>query len=191
MPATDPARRVLVTGGAGFIGASILLALARRHPAWEIVAFDRLTRRGSELNLPRLKAMPASCSATATCARRGDLDGDRATVDALVEACSAEPSVLAGSRDAAGGRRRQPRRRRQLLRACSGAQGRACRCSSPPAVCTVEALRSSSRSARSRRRFGLIDDRPVPARGCGHLGSVPAGRRALAVRGDASSRRSS
>ena len=51
---TAPA--VLITGGAGFIGASIALELAARHPDWEVLALDNLHRRGSELNLVRLKA---------------------------------------------------------------------------------------------------------------------------------------
>ncbi len=48
--------RVLVTGGAGFIGANVALGLAERHPDWEIAALDNLRRRGAELNLPRLRA---------------------------------------------------------------------------------------------------------------------------------------
>ena len=47
--------RVLVTGGAGFVGANLAIALAARHPDWEVVALDNLQRRGSELNLPRLR----------------------------------------------------------------------------------------------------------------------------------------
>src|SRR4051794_41553786 len=48
-------RTVLVTGGAGFVGANLAVALAERHPAWRVFAFDNLKRRGSELNLPRLR----------------------------------------------------------------------------------------------------------------------------------------
>src|SRR4029078_8408945 len=51
-----PEHRVLVTGGAGFVGANLAIALAERHPGWEIVACDTLKRRGSELNLSLLRS---------------------------------------------------------------------------------------------------------------------------------------
>jgi CDP-paratose 2-epimerase len=90
---TLPSRRVLVTGGAGFIGASLALGLARRHADWEVCALDNLRRRGSELNLPRLREAGVSF-------RHGDVRDledllEVGELDALVE-CSAEPSVLAG-----------------------------------------------------------------------------------------------
>ena len=47
--------RILITGGAGFVGANLAIALADRHPDWDIVALDNLHRPGSELNLPRLE----------------------------------------------------------------------------------------------------------------------------------------
>jgi CDP-paratose 2-epimerase len=49
------ARRVLITGGAGFVGANLAVELAARHPGDEVVSLDNLKRRGSELNLPRLR----------------------------------------------------------------------------------------------------------------------------------------
>ena len=80
--------RVLVTGGAGFIGSSIALALASRHPDWAVVACDNLYRRGSELNLPRLREAGVEF-AHADVRHLEDLlrIGE---IQALVE-CSAEP----------------------------------------------------------------------------------------------------
>jgi CDP-paratose 2-epimerase len=88
---------VLVTGGAGFVGANVAVSLAERHPDWRLLAFDNLRRRGSELNLPRLREAGVRFV-------HGDVrdPGDLAAcgeVDALIE-CSAEPSVLAGFDDA-------------------------------------------------------------------------------------------
>jgi CDP-paratose 2-epimerase len=47
--------RVLVTGGAGFVGSSVALALKKNNPSAQVIAFDSLHRRGSELNLGRLR----------------------------------------------------------------------------------------------------------------------------------------
>ncbi|MGB2710167.1 MAG: NAD-dependent epimerase/dehydratase family protein [Conexibacter sp.] len=88
-----PEHRVLVTGGAGFVGASLALALAERHPGWEIVALDNLKRRGSELNLPRLRAAGVRF-VHGDVRERADLDALDAC-QAIVE-CSAEASALAG-----------------------------------------------------------------------------------------------
>jgi CDP-paratose 2-epimerase len=85
--------RVLVTGGCGFVGANVCLALTARNPDWELVAFDNLKRRGAELNLPRLRYAGIEFV-------HGDVrsPGDLfavPSIDVLVE-CSAEPAVIAG-----------------------------------------------------------------------------------------------
>jgi len=85
--------RVLITGGAGFVGSNLAVSLAGRHPDWEIVALDNLYRRGSRLNLPRLEGVgvefvEGDVREPADLARLGE-------ISALIE-CSAEPSVMSG-----------------------------------------------------------------------------------------------
>jgi CDP-paratose 2-epimerase len=89
---TDRTVRVLVTGGAGFIGSSLALALAERHGDMEVVVLDNLYRRGSELNLPRLKA--AGVAFVHADVRHAEDLAAVGPIDVLVE-CSAEPSVMA------------------------------------------------------------------------------------------------
>ena len=81
-----------MTGGAGFVGANLCVALAERHPGAEIVAFDNLRRRGSEINLARLKAAGVAFVHGDVRAQADVLEVGH--VDAIVE-CSAEPSVMA------------------------------------------------------------------------------------------------
>jgi CDP-paratose 2-epimerase len=86
--------RLLILGGAGFIGSSLAIGLKQRHPDWSITCFDNLRRRGSELNLRRFKqrqiAFVHGDVRVAT-----DLDPQVLAVDTIID-CSAEPSVMAG-----------------------------------------------------------------------------------------------
>jgi CDP-paratose 2-epimerase len=85
--------RVLISGGAGFVGTNVALRLVHRHPDWEITALDNLRRRGSELNPSRLRT--AGIEFIHGDVRVPDdllLVGE---IDAIVE-CSAEPSAQAG-----------------------------------------------------------------------------------------------
>lgn len=87
--------RLTILGGAGFVGSSLAIALKSANPACDVICFDNLRRRGSELNLPRLKELGIRF-----------LHGDIRSVDDLgaillqqpktIIDCSAEPSVLAG-----------------------------------------------------------------------------------------------
>lgn len=86
-------QRVLVTGGAGFVGTRLALGWKEAFPRADVVAFDNLKRRGSELALSRLRSGGVRFV-------HGDIRSFEdlesvGPVDLLIE-CSAEPSVHAG-----------------------------------------------------------------------------------------------
>lgn len=85
--------KILVAGGAGFVGSTLCIQLKQKYPAYTIIAFDNLKRRGSELNLIDFQKLGIVFI-------HGDIrnNEDIAAVgsfDVLIEA-SAEPSVMAG-----------------------------------------------------------------------------------------------
>lgn len=84
---------LLVTGGAGFIGSNLAISFKKKHPSLKVIALDNLKRRGSELNIRRLKENGIEFA-------HGDIRNPedlefKSKIDLLLE-CSAEPSVLAG-----------------------------------------------------------------------------------------------
>lgn len=84
----------LVTGGAGFVGSNLCLMLREKFPNSRVLAFDNLRRRGSELNLPRLKAAGVEFQ-HGDIRSTTDLFDLSGNFDVCIEA-SAEPSVLSG-----------------------------------------------------------------------------------------------
>jgi len=86
-------KRILITGGAGFVGSSLAMYLKQRHPEFHIFALDNLRRRGSELNVRRLQNYEIEFV-------HGDIRNPEDLrpydqIDIIID-CSAEPSVLAG-----------------------------------------------------------------------------------------------
>lgn len=75
------------------MGSNVALKIKAAHPGWEVVAFDNLKRRGSELNIPRLRDAGIAYI-HGDIRNKEDFDPIGA-VDTMIEA-AAEPSVLSG-----------------------------------------------------------------------------------------------
>jgi len=73
--------RVLVTGGAGFIGSNFARHLAARRPDWEVVVLDKLTYAGRRENLADLEGRRGFSFV------RGDI-ADREAVAAVLPGCA-------------------------------------------------------------------------------------------------------
>ncbi|NRA45857.1 MAG: NAD-dependent epimerase/dehydratase family protein [Oligoflexales bacterium] len=86
---------VLITGGAGFVGSSLAEYYKKDHPKAEVIVFDNLKRRGSELNLSRFKSLDIQF-VHGDIRSPSDLEDLPGNFDLLIEA-SAEPSVHAGN----------------------------------------------------------------------------------------------
>lgn len=85
--------QILITGGAGFAGSNLAIEFKKNNKDSHVVAFDNLRRRGSELNIERLRANGVEFV-------HGDIRNREDFVglgdsDVIIE-CSAEPSALAG-----------------------------------------------------------------------------------------------
>lgn len=52
----DASRKVLVTGGCGFIGSNFVRLLHEEHPQWQVINLDKLTYAGNPENLKGIEA---------------------------------------------------------------------------------------------------------------------------------------
>ena len=85
--------KILITGGAGFVGSSLAIRLKKDNPSYQIICLDNLKRRGAELNIKDLIELGIFFV-------HGDIRNEEdleslGHFDVMIEA-SAEPSVLAG-----------------------------------------------------------------------------------------------
>ena len=86
-------KKIILTGGAGFVGTTLALAFRRLRPEWDLLAVDNLIRPGSEGNRSRLKAAGIPFR-HADLRVRSDIDS-LPKADWLIDA-AANASVLAG-----------------------------------------------------------------------------------------------
>lgn len=86
-------KSILITGGCGFVGSNLALAFKKSNPSSKVIALDNLKRRGSELNISRLRANDIHFI-------HGDIRNiedfnEVGDIDILIDA-AAEPSVVSG-----------------------------------------------------------------------------------------------
>src|SRR5262245_18060949 len=86
--------KILITGGAGFVGGSLAKFFRRSAANNSVVVFDNLRRRGSEWNLDALRSEGVAF-VHGDVRNPADLEALEGTFDVFIEA-SAEPSVHAG-----------------------------------------------------------------------------------------------
>jgi dTDP-glucose 4,6-dehydratase len=82
--------RVMVTGGAGFIGSNYVHYLLERHPDYRVVVVDKLTYAGNPANLAALAGDPRYAFVRADIA-------DEAAIDAAMAGCDAVVNFAADS----------------------------------------------------------------------------------------------
>lgn len=85
--------RVLISGICGFVGRHVATDLKAAFEGLEVVGIDNLIRRGSETNLPALKAL--GCLVAHGDVRVAEDVAELPRCDWIID-CAANPSVLAG-----------------------------------------------------------------------------------------------
>ena len=86
-------KNIVITGGAGFAGSNLATLFRTHFPQSNIICFDNLKRRGSELSLARLRENKIAFVHGDVRIKEDLLELPKA--DLIID-CAAEPSVLAG-----------------------------------------------------------------------------------------------
>ena len=86
-------QKIIIGGGAGFVGSSIALYLRRKYPNFEITVIDNLIREGSSLNIENLKQNKINFI-FGDLSKENDLE-KLPQSDIFIDA-AAEPSIMAG-----------------------------------------------------------------------------------------------
>jgi dTDP-glucose 4,6-dehydratase len=81
---TVPPRRLLVTGGAGFIGSNFVRRMLEQGRAERIIVLDKLTYAGNRANLADVETDPRFTFVQGDIADPSAVDGPAAEVDAIV-----------------------------------------------------------------------------------------------------------
>jgi dTDP-glucose 4,6-dehydratase len=79
--------KLIVTGGAGFIGSAFVRNMLAKHPDWHIAVFDKLTYAGNLANLVPVETDPRYSFV------RGDIC-DRSAVDAAIGAAGGVDAIV-------------------------------------------------------------------------------------------------
>jgi CDP-paratose 2-epimerase len=88
-------KKILITGGAGFVGSSLAILIKKKYPEYIVYCLDNLKRRGSELNISRLAGHGITFIHGDIRNREDFYPLETVGLTTIIEA-SAEPSVLAG-----------------------------------------------------------------------------------------------
>lgn len=86
--------KILITGGAGFVGSSLAILIKEKYKSYKIFVFDNLKRKGTHLNLQKLADHDIHFI-HGDIRNKEDFDSLPEDIDCIIES-SAEPSVLAG-----------------------------------------------------------------------------------------------
>ena len=159
---------LLVTGGAGFIGATSSAAGAQREPDERLVVLDALTYAGNLASLDGVERRRPSCAATSATAPLVEATLRDHAVDAIVHFAAeshVDRSILGPGAVRAAPTSSAPRRcwRRRAPPASNAS------CTSPPTRSTATSgptIRRSPRRRRSARARPIRRRRPAPITWC-------------------------